>query len=113
MVEVTFDLGRTFYEKLTDAADFQPLHEPECNIVVFRHVPQELQDAAPERIGQFQLDLRREIIRSGEFYIVPAKVKGIGALRCTIINPLTEAHHLDRLMDTLRKMGRQLLEAEN
>ncbi len=113
MVDVTFDLGRTFYEKLTDAADFQPLHEPECNIVVFRHVPQELQDAAPERLGQFQLDLRREIIRSGEFYIVATKVKGIGALRFTIINPLTEARHLDRLMDTLRKMGRQLLEAEN
>ena len=39
MVDVTFALGRTFYEKLLAADDFVPLHEPQCNIVVFRHVP--------------------------------------------------------------------------
>ena len=53
--------------------------------------------------------LRRDVIRSGEFYIVPTKVNGIGALRCTIINPLTEETHLDQLMDTLRKQGQALL----
>jgi L-2,4-diaminobutyrate decarboxylase len=64
MVDLTFDLGRTFYEKLSAAPDFEPLHEPECNIVAFRYVPDELRNAPPERIGKFQLDLRREIIRS-------------------------------------------------
>ena len=49
MVDVTFDLGRTFYEKLAAADDFVPLHEPQCNIVVFRHVPDELRDAPSER----------------------------------------------------------------
>lgn len=39
LVDVTFDLGRVFYEKLLAAEDFVPLHEPECNIVAFRHVP--------------------------------------------------------------------------
>ena len=39
MVDVTFALGRTLYEKLSAADDFVPLHEPQCNIVVFRHVP--------------------------------------------------------------------------
>jgi len=109
MVDVTFDLGRTFYEKLAAASDFQPLHEPECNIVAFRYIPEELSDVPSEQLGQFQLDLRRDIIRSGEFYIVPTKVNGVGALRCTIINPLTEETHLDELMDTLREQGRALL----
>jgi L-2,4-diaminobutyrate decarboxylase len=109
MVDVTFALGRTFYDKLSAADDFVPLHEPQCNIVVFRHVPAELRDAPSERIGEFQLDLRRRLIESGEFYIVPSKHQGVGALRVTIINPLTTAEHLDQLMEALRRQGRELL----
>lgn len=111
MVDVTFAMGRTFYEKLAAADDFEPLHEPQCNIVVFRHMPAALRDAPPERIGEFQLGLRRKIIESGEFYIVPMKRDGVGALRVTIINPLTTPDHLDQLMDALRRHGRGLVEA--
>ena len=111
MVDVTFALGRTFYEKLLAADDFVPLHEPQCNIVVFRHVPAELRDAPSERVGDFQLELRRRIIESGEFYIVPFKREGVGALRVTIINPLTTADHLDQLMDAIRRHGRELLQS--
>jgi L-2,4-diaminobutyrate decarboxylase len=109
MVDVTFALGRTFYDKLSAADDFVPLHEPQCNIVMFRHVPTELREAPAERIGAFQLDLRRRLIESGEFYIVPSKRDGVGALRVTIINPLTTPAHLDSLMDALRRHGRELL----
>jgi L-2,4-diaminobutyrate decarboxylase len=77
--------------------------------VVFRHVPTELRDAPGERVGDFQLELRRGLIESGEFYIVPARHEGVGALRVTIMNPLTTAEHLDQLMDALRRHGRQLL----
>jgi glutamate/tyrosine decarboxylase-like PLP-dependent enzyme len=110
MVDVTFALGRTFHEKLVEADDFVPLHEPQCNIVVFRHIPAGLRDAPAERLGEFQLELRRRIIESGEFYIVPFKRDGVGALRVTIINPLTTPAHLDQLMDALRRQGRALLD---
>ncbi|HUG90502.1 MAG TPA: pyridoxal-dependent decarboxylase [Planctomycetaceae bacterium] len=109
MVDVTFDLGRRFYEMLVEAPDFEPLHEPECNIVVFRHVPPALRDAPLERLGRFQLDLRRDLIESGAFYIVPTKVQGTGALRVTIINPLTTEEHLAGLMEELRGRGRKLM----
>lgn len=109
LVDVTFDLGRTFYEKLSAAEDFLPLHEPECNIVVFRHMPAGLRNAPDERIGDFQLELRRRVIESGEFYIVPAKHDGVGALRVTLINPLTNSEHLDKLMDALRLHGQEML----
>jgi len=110
MVDVTFDMGKTFYEKLSEADDFEPLHRPECNIVAFRHIPRELREASPEELGIFQLDLRREIVRSGKFYIVPTRKDDIGALRTTIINPLTTPDHLDQLLDTLRQEGRRLLD---
>ena len=109
MVDVTFAMGHTFYEKLLAADDFVPLHEPQCNIVVFRHIPAALREAPAEEVGAFQLELRRRLIESGEFYIVPFKGDGIGALRVTIINPLTTPAHLDDLMDALRRHGRELL----
>jgi len=109
LVDVTFSMGQVFYEKLKAAQDFQALHEPECNIVVFRYLPERLASQDSEQIGQFQLRLRRELIESGEFYIVPSSFEGVAALRCTIMNPLTTPAHLDDLMEELRKLGRDLL----
>jgi hypothetical protein len=57
--------------------------------------------------NDFQPRLRRRLFKSGEFYIVPFNRDGVGALRVTIINPLTMAHRLDHLMDTLRRFGRE------
>ncbi len=109
LVDVTFSMGQTFYEKLRAAPDFEAVHEPQCNIVVFRYVPNELIEAPREQLGRFQLELRRRVIESGEFYIVSTKVDGIGAMRTTIINPLTTPDHLDQLLDTIRRHGRAML----
>jgi L-2,4-diaminobutyrate decarboxylase len=111
LVDTTFELGRILYQKLATAPDFEPLYEPQCNIVVFRHIPAELRQAAPERIGEFQWQLRRAVIESGEFYLVPTSHEGVAALRCTLINPLTTARHLDQLLDALRHYGRKILQA--
>ncbi len=110
MVDVTFDLGQTFYQKLQAAPDFEPLHQPQCNIVAFRHIPESLRHAPADVLGEFQLNLRRAVIESGEFYLVPSKDNGIGALRVTLINPLTTDEHLDALMEALRKYGKKLLD---
>ena len=111
LVDVTFDLGRVFYEKLLDAEDFVPLHEPECNIVAFRHVPAAMKSVPPEVLGAFQRELRRRLIESGKFYIVQTTHGGVGALRVTIINPLTTGDDLDDLLATLREIGAELLQS--
>jgi len=110
LVDVTFDMGRVFYEKLAAAPDFVPLHQPECNIVVFRHVPPALAAAPPDVLGQFQLELRRRVIESGAFYVVSTKLDGQGAIRVTIINPLTTPDNLDELLDVLREAGKAVVE---
>lgn len=109
LINVTFDLGRVFHEKLLAVSDFVPLHEPQCNIVTFRHVPAQLADASPERLGEFQRQVRRAVIQSGEFYLVATNLNGVDALRVTLINPLTTAEHLDQLLETLRRQGREIL----
>lgn len=110
LVDVTFATARVFYDKLCAADDFETLHEPECNIVVFRYVPRAMQDAPRERLNSFQLALRRRLVESGAFFIVSTIIDGMAALRVTIINPFTAAKHLELLMDTLRFEGRALLE---
>ena len=109
MVDTTFDMGRIFYEKLEATSDFEPLHEAQCNIVAFRYLPNALRHAQPETIGQFQRDLRRRVIKSGEFYLVQTTLDGMAALRVTIINPLTTPEHLDALLDALRQHGKMLI----
>lgn len=108
LVEVTFARGRLLFEMLSASGDFEALHEPQCNIVVFRHLPPGLRKAPAEIINRYQLELRRRLIESGCFYIVSTKLDGQAALRVTIINPLTTCDHLQELLATLREKGRKL-----
>lgn len=108
LVDVTFATAREFHQKLLAEPDFQTLHEPQCNIVAFRHVPESLRNATPEQIGDFQKQLRRIVIESGEYYLVPTSHEGVAALRCTFMNPLTDSGHLDGLLETLRRQGRNI-----
>ncbi len=109
MVDVTIDTARQFCEMLAAADDFEPLHEPQCNIVAFRYLPALLRDAPLEQVDVFQLRLRRRVIESGEFYLVQSKLDGRPVLRTTIMNPLTTADDLRNLMECLRRMGGELL----
>jgi L-2,4-diaminobutyrate decarboxylase len=110
LVDITFGMGRVFYEKLSAATDFVPLNEPQCNIVVFRHVPEALRNAPRDVLGRFQFELRRRVIESGKFYIVSTTIDGVGALRATIINPLTSPDDLDYLLDVLRETGERMIQ---
>jgi len=109
LVDVTFDLARQFHALLTAADDFEALHVPECNIVAFRHLPPALRDAPGERIDLFQLQLRRAVVESGEYYLVQSRLEGRSVLRTTIMNPLTTVDDLCGLLDCLRSYGSKLL----
>jgi L-2,4-diaminobutyrate decarboxylase len=109
MVDITFAMGRVLYEKLAAAEDFTVLYEPQCNIVVFRYLPESLRGAPAEVLGNLQLEIRRKIVESGQFYIVSTKLDGVGALRVTIINPLTTPEHLDALLDAIRRAAAPLV----
>ena len=99
------ELGQTLFDKLQAAPDFEPVHEPQCNIVAFRYVPEAMREAPPEELGRFQLELRRALIESGSFYLVPTKADGVGALRVTLINPFTTESDLADLLAAVRSAG--------
>jgi L-2,4-diaminobutyrate decarboxylase len=108
LVDVTFATARSLYQKLQAANDFVPLHEPQANIVVFRYLPESLRGAALPAIGDFNRELRRRLIHSGQFYITQTAIEGAGALRCTVMNPLTNDSHLDGLLAAIRETARQM-----
>ncbi len=105
MVDVTIDLAQEFHAMLETADDFQTLHEPQCNIVAFRHVPAVLRDASPQQIDLFQLRLRRAVIEAGDFYLVQSRLDGRPVLRTTMMNPLTTVDDLRNLLACLRRTG--------
>lgn len=109
MVDRTFERGHQLWELLCEADDFEPLHEPECNIVAFRYLPPGIADASADVQNQFQFDLRTKLIQSGDFYIVQAKLNGQSTLRACVMNPLTTTDDLRELLNALRRHGVKLI----
>ena len=109
LVDCTFDLAKQFYVMLREAPDFEPLHEPQCNIVTFRYRPERMRDADAETVGALNQQMRRKIIESGEFYLVQTSVDGGAALRVTLINPLTTPDDLHALLQEIRRVGDDVL----
>ena len=110
MVDVTIELAREFHAMLAAAEDFETLHEPQCNIVAFRYLPAALREAPQEYVDLFQLRLRRNVIESGEFYLVQSRLNGRAVLRTTMMNPLTTVDDLRGLLDCLRRVARKMLD---
>jgi L-2,4-diaminobutyrate decarboxylase len=104
-VDRTLQRAAEFYELLSDAEDFEPLNEPECNIVAFRYIPTSLR-GAPEELDRLQRELRTSLIRSGDYYIVQTTLDGRAALRVTVMNPLTTREDLAGLLTAIRAAGR-------
>ncbi|WP_417383008.1 pyridoxal phosphate-dependent decarboxylase family protein [Gimesia sp.] len=108
LVDITFATTRTFYDMLLQASDFEPLHEPECNIVVFRYQTDWLNALPMEQQNLFHFKLRRQLIESGEFYIVHSVINEQAAFRITVMNPLTTEAHLLQLLNTIRLRASEL-----
>lgn len=108
-VDVTFATARTLYEMVLAADDFEPLHEPQSNILVFRYVPSELKTADVQSVGQFNREVRRRLIHSGQYYITQTTLNGGGAMRCTVMNPLTGTKELLGMLDQVRAIGVSVL----
>ncbi|MCU0618915.1 MAG: pyridoxal-dependent decarboxylase [Gemmatimonadaceae bacterium] len=95
------DLATRFAGMLREAPDFELAVEPQCNIVVFRHVPSALADD-PAALDALQPRLRERVVAEGRFYPVQVRLEGRTWLRTTLMNPFTTDAHLAALLDRLR-----------
>jgi L-2,4-diaminobutyrate decarboxylase len=88
-------MTRYLYERLADSDDFEPVHEPELNILCFRRRGFSDEETA---------DLRERLIRSGRAWITTTVLRGERVLRVTMMNPRTTEAHVDAMLDALREV---------
>ncbi len=52
--------------------------------------------------------IRKNIVRSGEFYLVQTELNGTIWMRTALMNAMTDDHDLARLISAIRSMGQSL-----
>jgi len=94
-MEHVTELTRYLYDCLRDSDDFEPVHEPQLNILCFRKRGLD-NDATAE--------LRERLVRSGRAWITTTVLRGERVLRVTMMNPRSSRSDVDRLLEALREM---------
>jgi L-2,4-diaminobutyrate decarboxylase len=85
-------LTRYLYDRLVESDQFEPVHEPELNILCFRRKGFDDEQTA---------DLRERLIRSGQAWITTTLLRGERVLRVTMMNPRTTERHIDAMLTAL------------
>lgn len=109
LLERTAETTASLHARLADADDFEPSHAPDSNILCFRHLPAALDGRPDEEVDAFQAELRSRYNASGTGWITLTVLNGRRTLRVTLMNPRTADEHLDRMLDSLRMIGREIL----
>ena len=95
-VERTHDLAVEFAQMLRDAPDFEVAHQPQSNIVCFRHLRPGVD------LDALQARLRAEVLAEGSFYLVQTRLPRGLHLRCALMSPQTTRADLEALLERLR-----------
>jgi L-2,4-diaminobutyrate decarboxylase len=93
MMERVTDLTRYLYDCLVESSEFEPVHEPEMNILCFRRTGFD---------DEMTADLRERLVRSGRAWITSTVLRGERVLRVTMMNARTTHAHIDAMLDALR-----------
>ena len=80
------------WERVAEHPSFEPLHEPECNILCFAH-----------RDGRDE-ELREAWNASGAGHLSLTRLGGRAVLRATIMNPFTTPEHCRATLDGLASL---------
>ena len=90
--------------------DFEPLHEPESNILCFRWVGDG--SHGDEALDAFNRELRESYNRSGAGWITATTLDGRRVLRVTIMNPRTTEADLAEIIAGLERQA-ELMRAQH
>ena len=86
--------------------DLQLVTAPQLSILCFRYRPCGLDSDAVDRLNTA---IRDRIQLQGNYLISPTQVNGRPVLRVCIINHATRAEHVEGLLDSILRIGRELV----
>jgi L-2,4-diaminobutyrate decarboxylase len=104
-VESRYDLAARFGEAVKRESSMELAITPESNIVCFRYAPA---GHGREQLNELNRMIRKELIRSGEFYLVQTELEGVIWLRTALMNAMTDESDLERLIRSVKKYGAKL-----
>lgn len=104
-VESRYDLASRFAEAIMAEEEMELAVAPESNIVCFRYAPE---GWSREKLNSLNRAVRKEIVRSGEFYIVQTELDGTIWLRTALMNAMTDDDDLRILISSIKRHGSAL-----
>lgn len=96
-----YQLTRQFHSIIDAHPDFYCPYLPEANILCFEFTKY-------GRDNDFQLAVRNEVVKRGNFYITSSEVQGIRYLRLTVMNRLTTTAHIEHLLMEIETVANDL-----
>ncbi|MFB6222793.1 MAG: aspartate aminotransferase family protein [Haloarcula sp.] len=103
LVKGTLELATDAASLIEDAADFELLHEPTLNAVVFRYRP--LESMSEQAVSQLNADIRERLLRDGRAVVARTEVAGVTSLKFTLLNPTATLDDIAAMLDVIRECG--------
>lgn len=100
----SFQQAKELYNYLSERSDFHCPYKPESNILCFQYQPEILTD-------EQQLDLRYQLIETGDFYITSCEVQGKRYLRTVLMNPLTQKKDFVALAEKIKTIATSIIKS--
>jgi aromatic-L-amino-acid/L-tryptophan decarboxylase len=112
LVEMTFDVAAHLARRCSEADDFE-IHapEPDLSVVCLRHLPggsREAERLTPEALDAHQDRLATALEASGDGWLSTTMLGSRTWLRAGNVNYLATEADVDRLLETLRRLARDL-----
>jgi glutamate/tyrosine decarboxylase-like PLP-dependent enzyme len=103
---IAHDIENAAYlRKLIEQSDeFECLAPSPLSILCFRYIPGHLSEEEVERLNR---SLIRDIEQDGRIFLTGTKLHGKTALRTCFINPRTGKENVERIIHTIRDLGRR------
>lgn len=101
-IERLFHLATDFAGIIEDHSNIELLTKPESNIVCFRYRAPGMED-----INKLNEQVRGELIKKGQYFIVQTNINGRIYLRTTLMNPFTSIAYLKELLDQITELGQR------
>jgi glutamate/tyrosine decarboxylase-like PLP-dependent enzyme len=92
-------------ELIRDHDELELIVAPQLTILCFRYLPKNCNETEIDRINSL---IRERIQLEGDYLMSATRVHGRPVLRVCIINHATRAEHVEGLLDSVLRIGREL-----
>jgi len=96
--------ARTFHERLVNHPDFEPVHQPACNIVCFR-----ARHPSGRHVDPFHDAIRARLLEQGHAWVVLTTYRGERLLRTAWMNPTQGEAEVAGVVDALTSARTSIL----